>query len=907
MQDHTIEYKVNVFISSKIDERYKIVRKALKEILLETNMTTVFIFEDSGASSQDVVSSYLNQLDDSDLCIFLVDNKDGVPDPVLEEQKRAMSLNKRCIYLFCDESKKDPTQMQVELSGGLQERHDTVHEFSDLTKKAYTSAIRDIIDIYRTNCKGQLSNKRLEQDKELSLQKMSTYKIDKNLFKNIDATTNELVYIVYPHKREVTNTSELDELCRQFLSVIIGNTNFRNIDFEQLKHDVCTSHDDFMIETIKLRYSAIKAYFDNNLEECLKQLDMAYDMASSDQLIPNWILNDIAVDMRNIQFTLDSVKNIYTVENKGQKLLKDNIESVFYPLLDRNEIGYKQDLLEKYFSFNTDSPYTTTLGGLDNPFKYIASCFYIAVMFGSLTHILLTRNRLANVLSTLCVEYREHDLYLKLINMLILEQKNKDIEKIVTTYNQTTDMINATDIAQLLMSIDTLPIPHQRIISLCLLIKYFGYYFSDGQYLTETEALFDYIFKWEKDNSRIFNIAFYIFEMIQTNTYRLDRKTVIKFVFGVFENKLLRWYDDALKILSIIDYKKKLAKKDQKAIIKLMITLISDDKMKDNCLNLKGTLICLRKSFSIDTVSFDKSIEKNMPDFFKEEYSLEISQISTISRLEHIKRFINQIRLQNEEQGKNGGYSGYYVDPYNTIQNIIEYDSIILQTEDIKYIITVVLETLYAQKQTISAKNRAISLIIYLKNKYQNIYDWNTLWTEMSINTQKILTGKDDVFFEKDTIRLLEFNFMLLKICFLKSDFLEVIAQFAAASQMTDYESIKSLKFIESLLLHLDFTKINDNIIVIIIQYISMISSNKTLDARYYAVKCLVLLTYSQYKQSTISQLSKMMDNGTYQIKASILGRAKNIVVQDRKAIDYIIQKGKVDNNYLVRKIAVDN
>lgn len=70
MKDNTIKYKVKVFISSSCGGQYTIVRKGLKKLLEETNLATVYIFESSEASSQNVISSYINKLDDSDLCIF---------------------------------------------------------------------------------------------------------------------------------------------------------------------------------------------------------------------------------------------------------------------------------------------------------------------------------------------------------------------------------------------------------------------------------------------------------------------------------------------------------------------------------------------------------------------------------------------------------------------------------------------------------------------------------------------------------------------------------------------------------------------------------------------------------------------------------------------------------------------
>ncbi len=65
-----IERKLTVFISSKINAKYSVVRKSLQTLLLESGMvSSVYVFEKEGPNSQDVKSAYLNEVSSSDLCI----------------------------------------------------------------------------------------------------------------------------------------------------------------------------------------------------------------------------------------------------------------------------------------------------------------------------------------------------------------------------------------------------------------------------------------------------------------------------------------------------------------------------------------------------------------------------------------------------------------------------------------------------------------------------------------------------------------------------------------------------------------------------------------------------------------------------------------------------------------------
>ena len=108
---------VRVFISSNCDSeedkqngnaKYGVMRRSLKLLLESTEVCNVYVFEEGTATSYDVVSSYMNPLDDSDLAIVIVDNKDGIGKGTQNEIGRIAALKKKCIYVFCDEREKVP-------------------------------------------------------------------------------------------------------------------------------------------------------------------------------------------------------------------------------------------------------------------------------------------------------------------------------------------------------------------------------------------------------------------------------------------------------------------------------------------------------------------------------------------------------------------------------------------------------------------------------------------------------------------------------------------------------------------------------------------------------------------------------------------------------------------------------
>ena len=74
-------------------------------------------------------------------------------------------------------------------------------------------------------------------------------------------------------------------------------------------------------------------------------------------------------------------------------------------------------------------------------------------------------------------------------------------------------------------------------------------------------------------------------------------------------------------------------------------------------------------------------------------------------------------------------------------------------------------------------------------------------------------------------------------------------------------------------------------------------------DIRFHAVKILVELSKVIDSEEILKLLSKMMDDEIADIKIAILTRVRKIS-GNKKMHNIIYQKGRVDNHYLVRKVA---
>jgi len=94
----TPNQKLKVFISSACGkgankEKYNYVREGLKVLIEATGLADVYVFESEGASTISAENHFSFALQDSNICIFIIDNKDGVPPGVQKEVEVVKKFN----------------------------------------------------------------------------------------------------------------------------------------------------------------------------------------------------------------------------------------------------------------------------------------------------------------------------------------------------------------------------------------------------------------------------------------------------------------------------------------------------------------------------------------------------------------------------------------------------------------------------------------------------------------------------------------------------------------------------------------------------------------------------------------------------------------------------------------------
>lgn len=550
-------YKVKVFISSACGEgkdKYNIARSGLKALIESTQLAEVYLFEDEEASTLTAGQHYAFALEECDLCIFLIDNKDGVPNGVQVEIDRVKSHNIKALYYFCDQYSKEETPLQKSLIGAQNAKSRVIHSFQEFIKSGCQGLIDDLITIYKNYCKGRLidSNEVQASAKEsqfIDVNVQMTLPTSNDVIINIDRCKKYFANLILEHKIEVKKTDDLDEYCNKFLPILFEQKSISDFNvalFLKTLEDKQTSE---YHEVISKRWDAIQSYFLGNLENCVSTLREALNMAKSYKL-PEWLIMDILIDLRNQSFLLDESKNYYTIENDAQKELNQNSRMVYYPLIDRFAANLNQKYIEDLLKSKIESPYTVTISNnLLHLIDSITSLYMVSMFNGSLTHLLLIYDRIEYLAFCLCEKYDNWNLRILLLKMSIIRRKSKEAEGLSNAFSDVLTKMNAKDALDIYSFSNNLPIPFERQMSNLDAFKITGYFLSNEDFDKISSRMVDDIYMWLKAENRCFEVGSHIFDALDAVAYRISPNILVPICCEFIEHKFSRWYTDIFKLI----------------------------------------------------------------------------------------------------------------------------------------------------------------------------------------------------------------------------------------------------------------------------------------------------------------------------------------------------------------------
>lgn len=911
--------KIKVFISSKCDRaeeppKYDPIRAELKESIEKTGLAEVYTFEGEEASTLSAGVHYTFALEDSDVCIFLVDNADGIPDGVKAEIDVVQRNNIKALYYFCDENQKEKTPLEKSLMGANFAKSKTVHTFNELSKNGAAALLSDIVRIYHYYCQGKisLSETEFESTKDIDITSVSTHQnmsFPKSVLKNIDKTTDYILRSItgisfsrFPD--DPIQTSELDDWGVQFLPIMFEGKTIKEFNVSMFLECLKSMQDKEVFNVVSLRWQAIQSYFNGKIDDSVKHLSDALKIAK-DTKQPSWIIKDILIDLRNQHWELCEQKNTYS-ESEAQKELDESQDELYYPVIDRCNESLQEKYIQGLYKHKTESPYTVSLGGNLNEFgKLLASTFIVAMYNGSLTHILMLFDKAKEFLFYLSSRYDDWSFRRDLLKYAIRGGKEKEVIGIQNTFPEILSKLSDADAEKIMDFCSLHPITHKRIRQQLLGFATIGYYLNDEKFRFYESSMLKIIYAWIDDEDKNISIGESIFKNLSNVSHRLSQDVLAEICCKFVEKRLSRWYMDMFKLISKRIDITKMREENAKKIIASIIDVLQND-----CELVKRSpfFLCVIRNQNRElTNELDKTVETYLPEFYDNNYRLETTENKLSDYPVFLNKYLEIVKNNNETQGKNGRYFGHGTREIATIKSILLDSDQQYEDSLVDSIILAVSQTLLESRESLSTKMDAVALLCCIIEKYPKSYEHNKdIYRNILENESQIIAGDSFPFSSNiDNIALT----ISLKILFsamgidVHADLLElfpylkdnIATTISVTSFIANYLELSSnvafQKPIETTILHYAFAWIHTDYV----------------DIRWNSTRILLALLRNTDNREIINRhIVSLIERDNVYIKNLILQHILHVPGITKESYEYIIETCKHDANYVTRMVCSD-
>ena len=903
--------KIRVFISSVCGDNKKFnpVRKRLKKLIEDTGVATVYLFEDEEASTLSAGAHYKFNLIDCNVCIFLIDNKVGVTPGVQEEIDIAKRHNIKSFYYFCDEDSVEKTEIEKSLQGAQFAKSKTVHNFQDLGDAGAKALIEDLITVYLIYCKEEHLLDNLNE--ETHIRSIEPYRsnrifIPRVLIKSCGTCVKTLGNIIIGDSVSFDDEYgdlRVDEWGSLFLKVLFSGESIKKFNTELFLEDIGEDRDIESIELLKIRWSAIQAYFLGNLEGCIGYIKKAFELAKNTNQ-PKWLVNDILIDLRNQESLFAQRNNRILGESDAQKELSNSEERVHYPWLDRVDDIIQQKYIRGMYKGKTQSPFTVTYGNEFNELlKLITESYIISLYNGSLTQILLLYGRVRDLQLYLSAVYGRYSSELYLLKYAIFDCDIASSERILKAYPQLFKLMGDKDADEILRFCFNQPIKHKQNASILLGVGTVGYFLNTPSFDKYENLCKEIIDKWFSEDNKTVFLGKYIFKYMAGIAERVPHNWIANICGKFMEKKYLYWYRDLFEFMdSYID----LNLMDYDVAIKF-VQQISDMLEDENALPLvrdtPSFLSRLRKQNPKLTSGIDKKISELLPNFYCDNYRIETSSEPQIDYVSYIHQLLDIIHTDIEQQGKEGVFYVRGTRSIATIQNLLMNNAVSYDNKLLSRLIDELSDTLIYSKQGIDIKLDAISLMMCIVAKYPDIYKGKKEIYDKVLESEADIIDVGNTFMDSNIGKIaLQIALSLLKSAMgfdSYSDFFGYMSHI-----QNDKATIISVMRVVANYLEVDNRlRFSDRIELALFQNVLIWLNADYLDVKFHAARVLLMLGRGVDNREILNQaLIRLVDYEGVAIKRHILWNMYKVDGINDSTKEYILLKCQNDPCYLVRK-----
>ncbi|MBD5155888.1 MAG: DUF4062 domain-containing protein [Oscillibacter sp.] len=907
--------KIRVFISSICGQpKYDAIREELRTAIETTSLASVYVFEGEGASTLPAGEHYIRALEDSDVCIFLIDNLDGISLGVQAEIDIVQKQGIKALYYFCDENSSEKTALEQSLMGAHNAKSKTVHTFNDLSKDSASALINDIIAIYHYYCKGKIVLKQEDEHEEFQcvnitdIERLQHPTVPKTILKNIDKCKDYILKFTtgqsYPRfPDEVEKSNEIDEWCAQFLPVLFEGRSIKHFNTGMFLETIKAQQTDEFYRIVQMRWQAVQDYFLGSIEKCIEHLDAALVCAKETNQ-PTWVIKDILIDLRNQHQILNTINNCFS-ESDAQKELTNSNEEVYYPALDRINDSLHEKYIEGLFKEKTKSPYTVTFGSdLGQYSELLASAYIISMYNGSLTHLMLLYEKIRNFLFFLCCKYDNWNFRRDMLKLTIFEGNEKEVKGIQDSYPEILNMLSANDAASIMQFCENQPVKYKRVISQLLAFGTVGYYLDDNDFKKFETYILNEIKEWLNEPDSVLTIGQSIFQSLSGVAYRMSQDALAEICCTLIDKQYSRWFVDMFKFIAARVDLREMSTSSAAQLVEHIVQVFEDDKQRELIHLAPHFLYVLRKQSKNLTEKLDEKVSEFLPQYYNGDYKLETTDNEEQDIPVFLQHYVQRIKNCNDTQGKHGTYFERASRDIAIIRAILLSNENKYKNEIMDSIISVVADTLLVSKEGLGAKLDAISLLACIVIKYSDDYARNIhVFERIAAERGAIETTDFDLISSNvDSISLnicLQFLFSAMGID-TYADILELMPYIQNDVPTT----ITVTRVIAEYLETTDDVTLPTRIESIVLQNVLQWLCSDQLDIRRNATRILFALARNPENSTIVNhRLISLVDSDNVYIKNFIMRNIYKVDEITSQTREYIVSKCEHDACFVVRKV----
>jgi len=889
--------RLRIFVSSAQNDenglKWTEIRQKIKSYLNECPYLNPFIIEDV-ASPIPSNQLFQSQVERADLVVLLV--KGEVRNGTSIEYALTTKLKKPLMtYFIKDDS---PSEDVLKLKKSIQTTdyctYRELDSVEDIEKSIRKDVIENTIRCYAKNTTGKSTLFDMEEKNVIISKDVEPSRIgvpSKTSIKMFSSSYGWLFDFlgIGGLKTKPKEESQFHALGENMLKWLVLGENH---DFENEMGAVIENLTDLYGETNWLykRWEAIQHEMNGEITEALESEKQALELAKTSK-VSKWIIDDILIDYRNIESQVHQQKREFLVEGKAQKELNESDTIVYLPVLDRYLGNVYDEVLKEEFKISTLSHNTISYGSnLGKVITDIENYFFSAILYGSYTHIVITRKLLATALRKYGEIFSDIKLISESMKLLVLNGDAKDFKLFLDSkWDVVYSAISSS--ADEIWKLAKLTSIINRDSMQQLVMERVGMYFSEKTFSEAEQYLNDF------EKNVYWGVSEAYFDCVFANINRLDANKIIVSLTKIIKDRRFHIGSKISNILCYIQLKS-VALENQINLKNALLEQLPFIIENAGTPQLIAALMVQNKDVfkDLETVP-NNGLEGVQEKLFKVNMGSDNWEPTLLEEIETAKK-------QFEANSQKGVYQEFGMNPYSMISHILRQSAasdgninrILLE----KYI-PLAVEVLNSDATAI-IKERCVSCLCDVLSAFiQHNVD---IPSEIIGVIQKVDLSKVHDFFATNSKNVLSIRMFIAKLIVGITDEEELFKWCVGYSRHSTKERIALADCVEK---YLYSRKDEQNQVdLMLLSLIIQCLEDECYEVRCIACKAISYVLDSKYKEIAENKLYQVATDPSHYVRNNLLRLCKDGTVQEEIS-EKLIKLFENDANYAIREYALSS